>query len=445
MHLRKHCCVAFHYNSLMVVGRRTEAERGGKVQERVDRRNEAGALVTQPSKDQLMGDGPTRLSILGATGSVGQSTLEVVNAAKRGAFQIKAITANNNVDVLAAAARTHDVEIAVVANPERYQDLKDALFGSETIVAAGPTGLDEAADRDVDCVMAAIVGAAGLRPALRAATRAKRLAIANKECLVIAGELFMQAMTASDTEIIPVDSEHAAVFQVINQRDPSTIERILLTASGGPFRTFTLEQLRAVRCEDALKHPNWSMGAKITVDSATMMNKGLELIEAQQLFGFDYDQFDAIIHPQSIIHCLVEFCDGSVVAQMAHPDMRTPIAQSLYWPSRQSDDIQKIDFKSLSELTFEPIDEQKFPAFRLACDAMRKGGPAPAVLNGANEAAVAAFLDRKIHFLDIATTVAKTMEKSEQMNLFGPATNIDEALEIDAEARKLAQDVMVTI
>lgn len=389
-----------------------------------------------------MGDGPKRLSILGATGSVGQSTLQVVNAAPPDTFEITAVTANKNVAALACVARAHRAEIAVVADETYYRDLKDALSGCDTAVAAGTTGLDEAAERDVDCVMAAVVGAAGLRPALKAARRANRLAIANKECLVIAGQLFMQAMARADTEIIPVDSEHAAVFQVIDERDPATIDRIVLTASGGPFRSYSAEQLKAVTCEDALKHPNWSMGAKITVDSATMMNKGLELIEAHQLFGFRPDQFDAVIHPQSIIHCLIECCDGSVMAQMAHPDMRTPIAQSLYWPERVKDASQKMNLGALTQLNFEPIDYTKFPAFGLARDALRRGGSAPAVLNGANEAAVAAFLERKIHFLDIATTVSKTMEKSETLGLFQPAEDIDTALNIDAEARKLAQDVM---
>ena len=388
---------------------------------------------------------PTSLSILGATGSVGQSTLDVVAAAAPETFIIKALSANDNVDALAQSARKHHAEIAVVANPDHYLALKDALAGTDIVPAAGPTGLDEAADREVDCVMAAIVGAAGLRPALQAAKRAGRLAIANKECLVISGDLFLREMAAADTEIIPVDSEHAAVFQVLDQRDPATIARVLITASGGPFRNWTTEQLANATCEDALKHPNWSMGAKITVDSATMMNKGLELIEAHLLFGLDCDQYDAIIHPQSIVHCLVEFSDGSVVAQLAYPDMCTPIAQSLYWPKRPTHEKKSFDFKSLSKLTFEPIDEQKFPAFGLARSAMQRGGSAPAILNGANEAAVAAFLDREIHFLDIATTVAETLDKSEQLGLFAPVDDIEAALGVDAEARKLARDVMARL
>lgn len=392
-----------------------------------------------------MQDRPISLSILGATGSVGRTTLEVVAAAQAGTFHVKALSGNENVEDLAAAARQHQAEIAVIANPKRYQDLKDALFGTEIAVAAGASGLEEAADREVDCVMAAIVGAAGLRPALRAAKRARRLAIANKECLVISGELFLRALDEAGTEIMPVDSEHAAVLQVLDQRDPESISKVLLTASGGPFRTWSLDQLEDVTCEDALKHPNWSMGAKITVDSATMMNKGLEVIEAYHLFGLECDQFGAIIHPQSIVHCLVEFCDGSVVAQLAHPDMFTPIAQGLYWPHRPVRNGRSFDLTRLPELTFDALDEQKFPAFGLACAAMRRGGGAPAVLNGANEAAVAAFLNREIRFLDIATTVAKTLDKSEHLGLFEPVGDVEAALSIDAEARKLARDVMMQL
>ena len=396
-----------------------------------------------PTEGPSVPEAPTSLSILGVTGSVGQSTLDVVKAADPDRFAIKALSANENVTDLAAAACAHNAEIAVIANPDRYEELKSALFGTSVKAAAGSSGLDEAADREVDCVMAAIVGAAGLRPALRASRRAKRLAIANKECLVIAGELFMRAMTEADTEVLPVDSEHAAVFQVLDQRDLGDVRRAFLTASGGPFRDFSPEQMQTVTCEDAVKHPNWSMGAKISVDSATMMNKGLELIEAHHLFGLEGEKFGAVIHRQSIVHCLIEFSDGSVVAQMAPPDMRTPIAQSLYWPKRFVNTTQQIDFERRFELGFEPIDDQKYPAFGLASDAMQRGGSAPAVLNGANEAAVAAFLGREIHFLDIATTVSETMIKAENSGLFDPATDIEAALEIDAEARKLARDVMV--
>jgi 1-deoxy-D-xylulose-5-phosphate reductoisomerase len=402
------------------------------------------SVISAPTCQEYC-DTPINLSILGATGSVGQSTLDVVAAAPPGKFSIEALTAHTNVDALAAAARSHNAKIAVIADPRFYKELHSALAGTGIEAAAGPSGLDEAADRSVDCVMAAIVGAAGLRPALAVAKRAKRLAIANKECMVIAGQLFMEAMSDAGTEIIPVDSEHAAVFQVLENRDTSTVSRVLLTASGGPFRDWPPERMMSITRQDALKHPNWSMGDKITIDSATMMNKGLELIEAFHLFGLESSQFDALIHPQSIVHSLVEFCDGSILAQMGAPDMRTPIAQSLYWPDRRNDCSLAFDIMKLSSLTFESIDLQKFPAFGLAQAAMARGGAAPAVLNGANEMAVSAFLNGSIHFLDIATTVAKTLDKAEQLGLFTACMNIEDALQVDAEARELARDVMTKL
>lgn len=414
---------------------------GGKVQQ-----FDSGKTADdQPNEQAVSSTAPMSLSILGATGSVGTSTLGVVNAAKPGTFQIKALTANENVDQLAHISRQHGAEIAAIANPARYQDLKSALFGSGVAVAAGPAGLEEAADRDVDCVMAAIVGAAGLRPALTAARRARRLAIANKECLVISGALFMAELAAAGTEILPVDSEHAAVFQVLTGCDLKSVDRIILTASGGPFRTWSMEQLKNASRKDALNHPNWSMGNKITIDSATLMNKGLELIEAYHLFGLTPAHYDAVIHPQSKIHCLVEFCDGSMVAQLAEPDMSIPITQSLYWPDRPPVREHRLDFREALELHFEPIDPARFPAFGLARAALQAGGAAPAVLNGANEAAVSAFLDGDIRFLDIATTVAETMDKALKLDLFAPFADVDAALEIDCEARKLARDVMARL
>ena len=403
----------------------------------------SGTAVASAAVDDAKA--PVRLSILGATGSIGQSTLDVVATSPKGTFAVTALTANDNVAGLAAAARAHGAEIAAIANPDRYLDLVEALSGSGVIAAAGVNGIDEAAGRETDCVMAAIVGAAGLRPALAAARHTKRLAIANKECLVISGELFLAELAATGTEIIPVDSEHAAVFQVLEKRDPATISQVVLTASGGPFRDWSHDRLKTVTREDALKHPNWSMGSKITIDSATMMNKGLELIEAYHLFALPEDRLDALIHPQSIVHCLVEFCDGSLVAQMAEPDMCTPIAQSLFWPCRSSAHAKAFDLKKLSSLTFSDVDTAKFPAFALARAAMRRGGAAPAVLNGANEAAVEAFLERRIHFLDIATTVAETLDKADQLGLFAPCANIEAALQVDCEARKLARDVMATL
>ncbi len=386
--------------------------------------------------------GPLRVSILGATGSVGTSTLDVIAAAPPERFQVAALTAHSNVAGLAAAARQTRAEIAVIANPDCYRDLVDALSGSGIDVAAGQSGLLEAADRDVGCVMGAIVGAAGLEPTLAAARRADRLAIANKECLVIAGELFLADLREAGTEIIPVDSEHAAVFQVIEGRAPSSVARVVLTASGGSFRDWPLERMGEATREQALNHPSWEMGSKITVDSATMMNKGLELIEARHLFDLAVDQLDALIHPQSLIHCLVEFCDGSLVAQFARPDMRVPIAQSLYWPERRDTPNARFDYTKLSEIDFRPVEPERFPAFFLAREAMKRGGLAPAVLNGANEAAVAAFLAGTIGFLDIAKTVGDTLEKAERDGILSAPVTLAGALEADQIARDLARDVM---
>jgi 1-deoxy-D-xylulose-5-phosphate reductoisomerase len=385
---------------------------------------------------------PLRMSIFGATGSVGTSTLDVIAAAPPGRFDVAALTAHSNVADLADAALRTNAEIAVIADPDRYRELSDALSSTGIEVAAGPSGLLEAADRDVGCVMGAIMGAAGLQPTLAAARRADRLAIANKECLVIAGELFLAQLRETQTEIIPVDSEHAAVYQVIHDRAPDTICRIVLTASGGPFRDWPLERIAEATCADALNHPSWKMGSKITVDSATMMNKGLELIEAHHLFALAPDQLDALIHPQSLVHCLVEFCDGSLVAQFARPDMKVPIAQSLYWPERRDTPDERFDYTKLADIDFRPVDPERFPAFTLARDALACGGLAPAVLNGANEAAVAAFLAGQIDFLDIARTVSETLEKADRDGILATTVTLESALAADQTARDLARDVM---
>ena len=398
-----------------------------------------------PAADVVRDRAPMRVSIFGATGSVGTSTLEVIEAAPSGTFEIAALTANRNVDALAVAARRHGAEIAVIADPACYLQLVDALAGTGIEAAAGPAGLLEAADREVGCVMGAIVGAAGLEPTLAAARRADRLALATKECLVIAGELFLGAMHRSGTEMIPVDSEDAAVYQVIEGRAPETISRVVLTASGGPFRDWPLERMREATREDALNHPCWEMGSKITVDSATMMNKGLELIEAHHLFDIADDRLDALIHTQSLVHCLVEFCDGSLVAQFARPDMRVPIAQSLYWPGRRDTPRERFDYARLAEIDFRPVEPERFPAFTLARDALRRGGLAPAVLNGANEAAVEAFLAGRIHFLDIAKTVAATLQRAERDGIFADSVTLETALAADRTARDLARDVMSNI
>lgn len=382
-----------------------------------------------------------RVSILGATGSIGQSTLDLL-ARHPDRFEIEALTANADVGKLADYAIRHRARIAVTADPAAYADLKAALSGSGVEAAAGPEALTEAATRPADCVVAAIVGSAGLLPTVAAVRQGRRVALANKECLVTAGELFMQEVTAAGTELLPVDSEHSAAFQALGSSDPAAIETITLTASGGPFRNWSHAQLSAATPEQALRHPNWSMGAKITIDSATLMNKGLELIEAFHLFPVDAGQLGCIVHPQSIVHCLVAYRDGSVLAQMASPDMRTPIALALSWPQRIDAPTKRLDLAALGSLTFEAPDETRFPALRVAREALEIQGSAPAVLNAANEVAVAAFLQRRIGFLDIAGTVERCLEAAASRDMLGPAASLAEVLEIDAEARRLTASMV---
>jgi 1-deoxy-D-xylulose-5-phosphate reductoisomerase len=377
------------------------------------------------------------LTILGATGSVGRSTLDLVG--RHGdAFPIEALTAQTNVTALARLAIQHRARLAVIGDEAQYRELKDLLSGSGIEVAAGAAALIEAAERPVDCVMAAIVGAAGLKPILAAARGGRRLALANKECLVSAGDVFMRAVAEAGTELVPVDSEHSAAFQALAGADPASIERIVLTASGGPFRTWSREALAHASPEQASKHPNWSMGPKITIDSATLMNKGLELIEAYHLFPVEASQLGVVVHPQSIVHCLVEFSDGSVLAPMANPDMRTPIALSLAWPSRMYAPTPRLDLVKLGSLSFEAPDEMRFPALRIARDALALGGTAGAVLNAANEVAVKGFVERKIGFLEIAAVVEQVLREAERMGLVCQALDLGDVLAADAAAREMA-------
>lgn len=382
-----------------------------------------------------------RLTILGATGSIGKSTLDLIER-NVDAFEIIALTAQSNVEALAAAARRTNARLAVIGDNTRYAELKAALAGTATRVAAWPEAVIAAAAEPADCVMAAIVGAAGLEPTFEAARQGRRLALANKECLVSAGEVFMSAVADAGAELLPVDSEHSAALQVLAGAAPESIERIVITASGGPFRTWTSEQLERATPEQALRHPNWSMGAKISIDSATLMNKGLELIEAFHLFPVRADQLGAVVHPQSIVHCLVSFTDGSVIAQMASPDMRTPIAVALSWPGRMTAPTQRLDLAAVGTLSFEAPDEARFPALTIARDALARGGTAPAILSAANEVAVEAFLANRIGFLDIARTVAKVLEAAEIRGFIRPATTLREVLSADSEARLLAQDLL---
>jgi 1-deoxy-D-xylulose-5-phosphate reductoisomerase len=380
-----------------------------------------------------------RLTVLGATGSIGKSTLDLV-ARSPDRFEIVALTAQTNAVALAALARQHRAKLAVIGDEKCLAELRDALTGSGIRAAAGAEALIEAALMPADCVMAAIVGAAGLRPTFAAASCGARVALANKECLVSAGHVFTAEIKRSGAELLPVDSEHSAAFQALAGADPEAIEKIVLTASGGPFRTWTREALETATPEQALKHPNWSMGAKVTIDSASLMNKGLELIEAFHLFPVSADALDCVVHPQSVVHCLVSYVDGSVLAQMAAPDMRTPIAVALAWPKRMTAPTEKLDLARLGTLTFETPDELRFPALRVARAALRRGDTAPAVLNAANEIAVKAFLDRKLKFLEIADLVEQTLDAAERQGAICPAHSLDDILAVDGLARRLAED-----
>lgn len=381
---------------------------------------------------------PCRLSVLGATGSIGTSTLDLV-ARSGDAFEIVALTAQSKPEALAHCAKTHHARLAVIGDEQRYRELKDALSGTGIAVAAGEQGLLEAAQASADCVMAAIVGAAGIKPTFAAIAAGRRIALANKECLVSAGDVFIREIARSGAELVPVDSEHSAAFQLLAGDEPANIEKIVLTASGGPFRMFSAEQLATATPDMALKHPNWSMGDKITIDSATLMNKGLELIEAFHLFQVTADKLGVVVHPQSVVHCLVMYCDGSVLAQMAEPDMRTPIAVALAWPERMAAPTQRLDLARIGSLTFEAPDEARFPALRLAREALLRGKTAPAILNAANEIAVAAFLGRKIGFCDIPRVVEAVLTDAETQGAICEASVLDDVLAADTLARRLAE------
>jgi 1-deoxy-D-xylulose-5-phosphate reductoisomerase len=374
------------------------------------------------------------VSILGATGSIGRSTMALMDAAEPGAFRIEALVANKDVPTLAAQATRLRPRVAVVADPGAYAALKDALGGRGIEVAAGPDAVVEAAARPADWTMAAIVGAAGLRSTLAALARGGTLALANKESLVCAADLVMEAARRGGATLLPVDSEHNAIFQCLHGDDPRGIEKIVLTASGGPFRDWTLDRMARVTPEQALKHPTWSMGAKISVDSATMMNKGLEIIEAARLFSLPSARIDVLVHPQSAVHGMVHYADGSILAQLGSPDMRTPIAHALAWPHRMRAETPRLDLAALAKLEFFAPDPVRFPALRLAREALMAGGGAPTLLNAANETAVALFLDRRLGFLDIATVVAETMA-----SLAGARPDgLEAILALDAEARVVA-------
>ncbi len=379
---------------------------------------------------------PRRVTVLGATGSIGASTLDILRHAGPGATQVVALTGRDNIPALAAAAREFQAELAVTADPARYGELKEALAGTSTEVAAGDAAVCEAATRPADWCMAAIVGAAGLAPTLAAAGQGATLALANKEALVCAGELFLAACIRSGATLLPVDSEHNAIFQVLDRPNRAAVDRVILTASGGPFRDWPLERMARATVAEAVAHPNWDMGARISIDSASMFNKALEMIEAQHLFDLSPSQVEVLVHPQSIVHSAVTYTDGAMLAQLGCPDMRHAIGYAFHWPARAPLPVERLDLARLARLDFRAPDETRFPALRLAREAMGQGGLAGAALNGAKEAALEAFVDGRLPFLGMAEVVERVLSR---LAAFARPTALAEVFAMDAEARRLAQ------
>jgi 1-deoxy-D-xylulose-5-phosphate reductoisomerase len=399
---------------------------------------------TQPLARLELASVPRTVTILGATGSIGSSTVDLLRR-DPGHYHVEAVTAQRNAVALARLARELGARFAAVGDPDVYSELKAALSGSGIETGAGADALVEAAQRPADWVMAAITGAASLEPTLAAAERGATVALANKECLVCAGALFMRRAAAKGATVLPADSEHNAIFQALTAGRREDLRRIVLTASGGPFRTWPLEQIRKATVEQALKHPTWSMGPKITIDSATMMNKGLELIEAHHLFALPPEQVDVIFHPQSIVHGFVEFRDGSVIAQLGSPDMRIPIAHCLAWPNRMATPAPRLDLARVATLTFEEPDPERFPALAIARRALRAGGGAPTVLNAANEVAVREFVGGRLGFGGIPALVEATLDRAERRGEMAEPESVEEAITIDHNARRLAADLLPEI
>jgi 1-deoxy-D-xylulose-5-phosphate reductoisomerase len=387
---------------------------------------------------------PRTVTLLGATGSIGSSTADLLRREPE-RYRVEAVTAHRDAAALARLAREFGARLAVVADADAYAELKSALAGSGIAAAAGPAAVVEAAQRPADWVMAAITGAASLAPTLAAAERGATVALANKECLVCAGALFMRRAAARGATVLPVDSEHNAIFQALSAGRREDVRRIVLTASGGPFRTWALDAIRKVTVEQALKHPTWSMGPKVTIDSATLMNKGLELIEAHHLFGLAPEELDVVVHAQSIVHGLVEFRDGSVIAQLGSPDMRIPISHCLAWPVRMGTPAARLDLARISTLTFEEPDMVRFPALAIARRALATGGAAPTILNAANEVAVREFVDRRLGFSGIAALVEATLDAAERRGETAEPGSVEEALAIDHNARRLALGLLPEI
>ena len=378
-----------------------------------------------------------KIAILGATGSIGKSTLDLVERSPE-RFEVVAVTAATNAEALANIARRTNAKLAVVADETRLKDLQVLLAGTSCRAAAGEAALVEAAAGEAELVIAAIVGCAGLRPVMAAVEAGRVVALANKEALVTAGKLMIDAAAARGATVLPVDSEHNAIFQCLAGSRSEDVSKVILTASGGPFRTATAEFIGSATPAQAVAHPNWSMGEKISVDSATLMNKGLELIEAHYLFGLPSERIDILIHPQSVIHSMVEFVDGSVLAQLGSPDMRIPIAYALAWPERLETPAQRLDLAAIARLDFEPPDVTRFPALRLAREALEAGGAAPIVLNAANEVAVAKFLAGAIRFTDIAAIVEEALDGADFVN----PRSIADVLEIDRTTRSRTDSAM---
>ena len=387
---------------------------------------------------------PRSVTILGATGSIGASTIDLLKRNPSG-YRVEAVSANRNGRALARIARELDARFAAVAHDGAYADLKEDLAGSGIEAAAGPAAMIEAARRPADWVMAAIAGATGLEPTLAAVERGGTVALANKECLVCAGALFMRRAALKGTKVLPVDSEHNALFQALSAGRREDVVRLVLTASGGPFRTWSMDAIRAATPAQALKHPNWSMGPKVTIDSATLMNKGLELIEAHHLFAMESAGIDVVVHPQSVVHGLVEFRDGSVVAHLGPPDMRIPIAHCLAWPTRIEGPGPRLDLAQIGALTFEAPDVQRFPALALARRALEAGNGAPTVLNAANEVAVAEFIAARLPFPGIPALVEATLEAAHREGALREPASVEDALAIDHIARSLARNLLPEI
>ena len=377
------------------------------------------------------------ISILGSTGSVGRATVDLIKRMPQ-TYSVDSLTANKNWQLLAEQAKILKPRYVAISTQQYYQPLKNALNGEDILIGAGEKAIIDAGDREVDLLMAAIVGIAGLLPTISAIRRGTTVALANKECLVSSGEIFIREASDAQAKLIPVDSEHNAIFQVFEAHNKAKLDRLILTASGGPFRNCTIEEMKGKNPQEALAHPNWDMGPKISIDSATMINKGLEIIEAHYLFNVEESVIDVVIHPQSIVHSLVSYLDGSVLAQLADPDMKIPIAYALSWPKRMDATIPRLDLLKIGSLEFFKPDTKKFPALNLARESIKLGGGSNLVLNAANEVAVAGFLAGKIKFTDIVATVEKVLDK----NVETAPKSIEEVIFMDTEIRKYTESIL---